>query len=35
MSKKDSKLKSEETKSVENIYDEKHDVEEETGNENY
>lgn len=33
MSKKDSKLKSEETKSVENIYDEKHDVEEEIGNE--
>ena len=33
MSKKDSKLKSEETKSVENIYDEKHDVEEELGNE--
>ncbi|NOW88022.1 putative phage replisome organizer [Clostridium beijerinckii] len=31
--KKDSKLKSEETKSVENIYDEKHDVEEELGNE--
>lgn len=33
MSKKDSKLKSEGTKSVENIYDEKHDVEEELGNE--
>ncbi|NOW85836.1 putative phage replisome organizer [Clostridium beijerinckii] len=33
MGKKDSKLKSEETKSVENIYDEKHDIEEELGNE--